>query len=527
MGTTSTSSTPASAAAKHASHQNIAEEEFWRKPPVIQKLKLDYTADLSITEVVRMQKRRIEEYSRIAGEKTLLRLLDDAKVKVKGLVANAKAGSFHEARLLSAQAQIEEVILETAKRANSSFGLVSRDLVGHSVNDVIQQVKAAEVMYGGVTRVIPMKEALSFVQKTESRRSVLRRYKRSIASWGNSLTNDIERTLSLSLLTGEGVDQGIDAIAACDDTFKDARWKAERIWRTETADVYESSKLDTAEYLNNEEGLELKKQLTAIIDYRTGEDSIYVNGQVRELKKPFNDGKKDYMNPPNRPNDRETVTYLEEEWLEEEQEKLEADLKQDDGKYKYTNNLVKKLNPDQYLKDYKGKMPNKGALKKIRKVEQEIVNMPIERGVILDYKGNIQFQKDGTVSGIKFTPGEMKYFKGNIVTHNHPGQAKYKYAKMSFSPADIKAACTGQAKEIRVVAGKKLYIMKPPDGKMWNEKYYKNAIKPVMQEHANKIQMDSMLLPDYESKQYYEEFNHTMWERVASDLGLRYTKFEL
>jgi len=78
MGTTSTSSTPSSAAARHASHQNIAEEEFWRKPPVIQKLKLDYTADLSITEVVRMQKRRIEEYSRIAGEKTLLRLLDDA-----------------------------------------------------------------------------------------------------------------------------------------------------------------------------------------------------------------------------------------------------------------------------------------------------------------------------------------------------------------------------------------------------------------------------------------------------------------
>jgi hypothetical protein len=50
------------------------------------------------------------------------------------------------------------------------------------------------------------------------------------------------------------------------------------------------------------------------LDARTGDDSIRVNGQTRDIDEPFNDGRRDYQNPPNRPNDRETVVYINPEW---------------------------------------------------------------------------------------------------------------------------------------------------------------------------------------------------------------------
>jgi|GEM_PF-3811687 len=386
-----------------------------------------------------------------------------------------------------------------------------------------------------------MKEALSFVQKTVSRRSVLRRYKRSIASWGNSLTNDIERTLSLSLLTGEGVDQGIDAIAACDDTFKDARWKAERIWRTETADVYESSKLDTAEYLNSEEDLSLKKQLTAIIDYRTGEDSIYVNGQVRELKKPFNDGKKDYMSPPNRPNDRETVTYLEEDWLEEEREKLEADLSAVDsndektlfsqdkpvvvkkGKAGKTAEKIPKAPASKYLYDYQEGTPSEKNIKQIVSNEQKTSLKGIEHGYGYDSTGKKLFSKKGTKKRIRLNKKEVKKLKHGIFSHNHPQIEETFFAHTSFSVQDIESACEIELQEIRVVSGNKTFSMKPPKGKMWTKNYFEKEIKPLYDHYEVEVDsnmMDAML---NNPNKYWSDSVDEIWNRVAKKSGMRYS----
>jgi len=56
---------------------------------------------------------------------------------------------------------------------------------------------------------------------------------------------------------------------------------------------------------------EFAKQLVATRDDRTGDDSLFVDGQVRRLMEEFEDNEgRRYQHPPNRPNDREVVVVV-------------------------------------------------------------------------------------------------------------------------------------------------------------------------------------------------------------------------
>ena len=89
-------------------------------------------------------------------------------------------------------------------------------------------------------------------------------------------------------------------------------WKAERIVRTEHSYAINARALaDMQERYPGDEAEQWLKQLVAIHDTRTGDDSKYVDGQQRSLNAPFDDNEgRVYMHPPNRPNDREVVIFV-------------------------------------------------------------------------------------------------------------------------------------------------------------------------------------------------------------------------
>ena len=109
--------------------------------------------------------------------------------------------------------------------------------------------------------------------------------------------------LARARLEGLTVAQTSEALAA-DAAISDFR--AERIVRTEQSFAMHRRQIEDARALD----LGLRKQLVAVRDDRTGEDSLRVDGQIREIDEPFFDGVRHYMHPPNRPNDRETVVFV-------------------------------------------------------------------------------------------------------------------------------------------------------------------------------------------------------------------------
>lgn len=70
--------------------------------------------------------------------------------------------------------------------------------------------------------------------------------------------------------------------------------------------------------------------------------------------------------------------------------------------------------------------------------------------------------------------------KGNIFTHNHPGDI------LSFSFNDLDWACATQVSEMRVVTYKNLYSIRP-DGWTWSEEVWEKEIKPAIEDVAEDV----------------------------------------
>jgi uncharacterized protein with gpF-like domain len=116
------------------------------------------------------------------------------------------------------------------------------------------------------------------------------------------------------MVKGETVDQTVGRIASKGGIFDRERWRAERIVRTEASYAYGVSNQRCLHEVAKQVP-RLMKRLVTTWDERTGKDSMRLDGQTVPYDQPFVWMKKtkagveriEYMAPPNRPNDRETV----------------------------------------------------------------------------------------------------------------------------------------------------------------------------------------------------------------------------
>jgi len=117
--------------------------------------------------------------------------------------------------------------------------------------------------------------------------------------------------------------------------------------------------------------------------------------------------------------------------------------------------------------------------KLIKDKELALLGRTTEKGILFDKNGKILLEKEGTKNKIQFTPDEVKLFKNNILTHNHPRGT-------SFSSADVELACYSNMKEIRVAAEKRTYIMRVNDGSNFNAKLWNDKISSEYEKQYNK-----------------------------------------
>ena len=173
----------------------------------------------------------------------------------------------------------------------------------------------------------------------------------------------------------------------------------------------------------------------------------------------------------------------------------------------------------------KGKGGGKGggragrSVKDIGAAEQNIINSPIEVAFGYDKDGNVVIDKNGTSSSVEFTLDELALLKNGTLTHNHP-------KGNSFSLEDILVMHEHGLKEIRAIGvnslGEKvLHIMRPGAlvSKAQITRSFQNATREVTRRFEQSINMGQMSLSQANSLHF-----HSVWTKVAAELGLSYSR---
>lgn len=180
-------------------------------------------------------------------------------------------------------------------------------------SSLVEQLAAWESTFKGVTGQFVAPDVASDLLSP----GLLEHYVVSRRTYGMEAIAIMRQEFAAGALTGEPLAATWDRVAKhLDQGFgaREAGWRAERIVRTEHSFAINRRQIDDFTETFGAKGRGWWKSLVATLDNRTGDDSIFVNGQLRRIDKPFEDNEgRVYMTPPNRPNDREVMIFLPDE----------------------------------------------------------------------------------------------------------------------------------------------------------------------------------------------------------------------
>jgi hypothetical protein len=281
----------------------------------------------------------------LAGHGSTLQILQDADLALsKRLHRIAQRhggpdGSYTEAHALLYREQIRLVTAYMQNRLAGKTAEQAREAIKFGVKQTVETATMLERRFTGITRPLALHSQImqdEIVRGTGA--SMIRRNESSWQRYGEVMTRSFERVLRVAQVTGmtqsetisrivkAGAHGGINAAGLhvnepgyfpAPTGYVDRRYWAERIVRTETASALNSASLNTMQGFKNTDFPDMKKKILAHFDNRTAPDSMAVHGQIRPLDGYFMDGAgRQYLNPPGRPNDRETVIPWRDHWEE-------------------------------------------------------------------------------------------------------------------------------------------------------------------------------------------------------------------
>jgi hypothetical protein len=280
-------------------------------------------ADDAKTVVQRLLERQRREAAALTGDtqRKLAGLLDGAQADIERALRryqDSAPDSFSAHHYRTALARVKAIAHELEDQiadAERGKGLLvdaatrAREL---GLDHLSDQVAAFSREFEGSARTVDMKR----VERTLNE-VLLDRYQDSVRAYGFEGVRGIQRALAQAQIAGAFPGEMVTRVLDSAGFARAERWKAERIVRTELAHSYSAAHLEGLKAAN-EEDPGYQKQLVATFDERTGNDSRFVHGQVRELDEDFEDSEgRRYAHPPNRPNDREVEVATRAEWREE------------------------------------------------------------------------------------------------------------------------------------------------------------------------------------------------------------------
>lgn len=160
--------------------------------------------------------------------------------------------------------------------------------------------------------------------------SRLRIYRKSFQRYGAEAVAAIESEIVERILTGDPwTDARESVMAIVREQVGDRQWMVDRIIRTESSAAWNGitmAALEAEDADDPDPDDPMLKKLVATFDAVTAEDSRLLHGQTRRLDEMFLDvtSGREYMAPPNRPNDREIVVGWRRSWGDDREFDLET-----------------------------------------------------------------------------------------------------------------------------------------------------------------------------------------------------------
>lgn len=282
-----------------------------------------------IRELVDLHRRQLFGVIEVRGVGRMRKLYSDARgeleAKLRRLTRTGRGDTF--------SAQHLRLVLTQVADATVSF---QGDLLGHmektgrmagmlAPRHLASMVGRMEESFGRMTPVVQAAQAAVVRGAYPAvARTLLDKYKETSKFYAPETLTAIRTGLAHSIVQEETVDEAVNRVVQSDGLFDGQRWRAERIVRTEMAYSYGVTNQRALEQLRPAVP-RMMKRLVATHDNRIGEDSEELDGQTVPVDQPFIWVVKDskgtptgkvvrYMQPPNRPNDREVVIPWVEGW---------------------------------------------------------------------------------------------------------------------------------------------------------------------------------------------------------------------
>lgn len=264
-----------------------------------------------------------------AGVSSLTRLLADAQQdledRLKRLGGDEGEG-FTVVQMRTALAQIKQLSRDIKKGLGTTVLEATKVAAVGAATGTVKYVQEADKQYRGLSeRGLALNPAMVFDRAVSgAQSSILNRILSDpqhpdrpgvLDRYGAAVVQQFERTLAKRLVTGKPWGEVRKELTSESSFLQGAPlYWAERILRTESMYAHNRAGLEAMASIDEQSGGGAVKILCATFDHRTSADSFAVHGQIRRLSEPFDWWGGKYMNPPNRPNDREVVIPHRIEW---------------------------------------------------------------------------------------------------------------------------------------------------------------------------------------------------------------------
>lgn len=260
-----------------------------------------------------------------------------AKLQQVTKVTGAK-GKWTEASAHATMAQVRLTQEYVDKRLAGLTHDQAKKALAKSVKSTVGLMTTLEKRFTGSSEPLQLQKAGAMHSLiNQSATSLLSRNAASVQRYGAAMVADFERVIRTGLVTGASNHEMIHALISAGAAkgvtaaklkkgdpkyfptptgYMRKQYWAERIIRTETAYAYNRGSYDSIA-ASRKQFPDMQKKILATFDARTAPDSVAVHGQIRNVEDLFMDGAgRQYLHPPGRPNDRETIVPWRSSWPE-------------------------------------------------------------------------------------------------------------------------------------------------------------------------------------------------------------------
>jgi hypothetical protein len=211
-------------------------------------------------------------------------------------------------------------------QVNGAVEAMTKHLAGETIDssykaalsaneDLLSETRVFDEQFLGYVTPINLNAALL---ADDTANFLVDRYQTNLAAYGNDLMTQISNGL-FSASIGEKSSE--EVVGSISQFFTAEEWKLRRIVRTELHNVYNLAKIQGMKTIDDQiPGSRLMKTLMHPLDDRTGKDSMYAArlNLVAGITEPFEYmwlGKlRQFLCPPDRPNDRAILVPYRPEW---------------------------------------------------------------------------------------------------------------------------------------------------------------------------------------------------------------------